>query len=57
MKYKSKRICAGILAVTLLSVAILPHIGKKETKAFQGQFGVYIDYKGSSANHWYVFQI
>lgn len=53
MKYKSKRICAGILAVTLLSVAILPHIGKKETKAFQGQFGVCIDYKGSSANHYY----
>ena len=51
MKYKSKRICAGILAVTLLSVAILPHLGKKETKAFQGQFGVCIDYKGSSANH------
>ena len=33
-KLKFKQICAGLLSLTLLTMAIIPHIGKQEAKVF-----------------------
>lgn len=53
MKHKWKKVCAGALALTLFSTAILPHIGQKKVEAYQSQYGVCIDKTGYSANHFY----
>lgn len=42
-KIKFKQVCAGLLSVTLLTMAVLPHIAKKEAKAFSSAYGVCID--------------
>ena len=33
-KIKIKQVCAGLLSLILLTTAIIPCIGKKETKVF-----------------------
>lgn len=53
MKHKWKKVCAGALALTLFSTAILPHIGQKKVEAYQSQYGVCIDKTGYSPNHYY----
>ena len=52
-KLKFKQICAGLLSLTLLTMAIIPHIGKQEAKAFSNQLGVCIDnHNFSTAGSW-----
>ena len=53
MKHKWKKVCAGALALTLFSTAILPHIGQKKVEAFSSSYGVCIDnHNFSSAGSW-----
>ena len=53
MKHKWKKVCAGALALTLFSTAILPYIGQKKVEAFSSSYGVCIDnHNFSSAGSW-----
>lgn len=43
MKHKIKQVCAGLLSLTLLTMAVIPHIGKQKAEAFSSVYGVCID--------------
>lgn len=52
-KLKFKQICAGLLSLTLLTMAIIPHIGKQEAKAFSSGYGICIDnHNVSTSGYW-----
>ncbi|MDB2035234.1 hypothetical protein PM001_03870 [[Clostridium] symbiosum] len=52
-KIKIKQVCAGLLSLTLLTMAIIPYINKQETQAFSNQYGVCIDnHNASTAGYW-----
>lgn len=42
-KIKFKQLCAGLLSVTLLTMAVIPYINKQETQAYSTDFGICID--------------
>ena len=53
-KHNWKRVCAGVLSVTLLSAAIVPHIGKRKVEAFHSSMGVCMDNHNYSSAGKYV---
>ena len=53
MKHKIKKMCAGLLSLTLLTMAIIPHIGKQKAEAFSSGYGICIDnHNASTAGSW-----
>ncbi|MFR2451582.1 MAG: hypothetical protein ACLS9A_09475, partial [Clostridia bacterium] len=52
-KIKIKQICAGLLSLTLLTMAVIPHIGIKKTEAFSSGYGICIDnHNVSTSGYW-----
>ena len=55
MKHKIKQVCAGLLSLTLLTMAVIPHIGKQKAEAFSSAYGVCIDnHNYSSSGSWHT---
>ena len=52
-KINIKRVCAAVLGITLLTVAIIPYIGQKKVEAFSSAYGVCIDnHNASTSGAW-----